>query len=124
MHASSVRWRTHKAFFSKRVTAQIEVPQARTVQPGRRRCPWRRMAPKHRKNLMIRFESIRPWLAALLAGALCACGGGGGGRDPVLGFEGAPNPVPPAETAVAPINNATGVPIHSTSSTAAFNEPM
>jgi hypothetical protein len=38
---------------------------------------------------MIRLTSVRPWLAALLVGvALAACGGGGGGRDPILGFDG------------------------------------
>src|SRR3954469_17590452 len=71
---------------------------------------------------MNRFKSIRPWLAALLVGALVACGGGGGGRDPVLGFD-AP-PAPPTVTAVAPVNGATGVPVNNTIITAGFSEPM
>ena len=64
----------------------------------------------------------RPWLAAMLVAALAACGGGGGGRDPVLGFDSVP--VPPTVTAVAPLNNATGVPVNSTLITAAFSEAM
>ncbi|MEJ6023478.1 Ig-like domain-containing protein [Ramlibacter sp. PS4R-6] len=73
---------------------------------------------------MNRLKSIRPWLTALLVGALVACGGGG--RDKVLGFDGpaAPPPVPPTVTAVAPVNNATGVPTNNTIITAAFSEPM
>jgi hypothetical protein len=71
--------------------------------------------------MMIRLQSIRPWLAALLVGALAACGGGGG-RDPVLGFD-AP-PAPPTVTAVAPVPNATGVAINNTVITAGFSEPM
>src|SRR4051812_45805806 len=66
--------------------------------------------------------NMRPWLAAFLAGALTACGGGGGGRDPVLGFDSVA--APPTVTAVAPLNNATGVPINSTVITAAFSEAM
>jgi hypothetical protein len=71
---------------------------------------------------MNRYKSIRPWLAAVLVGALAACGGGGGGRDPILGFD-AP-PAPPTVTAVAPVNNATGVAINNTIITAGFSEPM
>jgi hypothetical protein len=72
--------------------------------------------------MMNRFKSIRPWLAALLVGALAACGGGGGGRDPVLGFD--VPPAPPTVTAVAPVANATGVAVNNTVITAAFSEPM
>src|SRR4051812_19508368 len=72
--------------------------------------------------MMNRFKSIRPWLAALLVGALAACGGGSGGRDPVLGFD-AP-PAPPTVTAVAPVANATGVAVNNPVITAAFSEPM
>jgi hypothetical protein len=71
--------------------------------------------------MMIRLQSIRPWLAALLVGALAACGGGGG-RDPVLGFDA--RPAPPTVTAVAPVPNATGVAINNTVITAGFSEPM
>jgi hypothetical protein len=72
--------------------------------------------------MMNRLQSIRPWLAALLVGALAACGGGGGGRDPILGFD-AP-PAPPTVTAVAPVPNATGVAVNNTVITAGFSEPM
>jgi hypothetical protein len=70
--------------------------------------------------------SIRPWLAAILVGAIAACGGGGGGRDPILGFPGTPGgpPAPPTVTAVAPVNNATGVATNNTLITAAFSEAM
>ncbi len=83
---------------------------------------------------MNKLQSIRPWLAAILVGALVACGGGGGGRDPILGFDGTPvTPVipvvpgvsaPPTVTAVAPAVNATGVAINNTVITAAFSEPV
>ena len=72
---------------------------------------------------MNRLQSIRPWLAAILVGALCACGGGGS-RDPILGFGGTPAPVPPTVTAVAPANGTTGVAINNTLITAAFSEAM
>jgi hypothetical protein len=78
---------------------------------------------------MNRFQSIRPWLAALLLGALAACGGGGG-RDEVLGFDSTPaappivTAAPPTVTAVAPVNNASGVAVNNTVITAAFSEPM
>lgn len=72
---------------------------------------------------MNRLQSIRPWLAAILVGALCACGGGGG-RDPILGFVGTPAPTPPTVTAVAPPNGTTGVAINNTVITAAFSEAM
>ncbi|MBG9389290.1 ice-binding family protein [Caenimonas aquaedulcis] len=84
---------------------------------------------------MNRLQSIRPWLAAIVVGALVACGGGG--RDPILGFDGTsvpPTPVvpvvppgtpaPPTVTAVAPVNNATGVATNNTVITAAFSEAM
>jgi hypothetical protein len=71
---------------------------------------------------MNRLKSIRPWLAALLVGTLVACGGGGGGRDPILGFD-AP-PAPPTVTAVAPFANATGVPVNNTIISAGFSEAM
>jgi hypothetical protein len=71
---------------------------------------------------MNRLQSIRPWLAAILVGALAACGGGSGGRDPILGFAG--TPPSPSVTAVAPANNATGVAINTSVITAAFSEPI
>jgi hypothetical protein len=67
------------------------------------------------------LSSIRPWLAAFLVGTLVACGGGAG-KDEILGFD---TPIsPPTVTAVAPANNATGVPINNTLITAAFSEPV
>jgi hypothetical protein len=72
---------------------------------------------------MNRLQSVRPWLAALLVGALAACGGGGAGRDPILGFDGPP-PAPPTVIAVAPANNATGIPTNTAFITTAFSEPM
>ena len=55
------------------------------------------------------------WLSAFLFAALAAgCGGGGDqGRDPVLGTGGIAVPAPMV-TAVAPVNNATGVPFNTT----------
>ncbi len=75
---------------------------------------------------MNRLQSIRPWLAAILVGALAACGGGGsGGRDPILGFDGTPvGSAPPTVTAVAPANNTTGVATNNTAITASFSEPI
>ncbi|MBC7603602.1 MAG: DUF3494 domain-containing protein [Ramlibacter sp.] len=81
---------------------------------------------------MKQLHTFRPWLAALLIGALAACGGGG--RDPILGFTGTPLPVitpappvpvaPPTVTAVSPPNGATGVAINNTLVTASFSEPV
>lgn len=74
---------------------------------------------------MKRLQSIRPWLAAILVGVLAACGGGGGGRDPVLGFDGTgAGPGAPTVTAVAPANNATGVATNNALITANFSEAM
>ena len=67
-------------------------------------------------------SSIRPWLTAILAGALVAACGGGGGKDEILGFDAAV--LPPTVTAVAPANGATGVASNNTLITAAFSEPM
>ncbi|MBI3525760.1 MAG: DUF3494 domain-containing protein [Betaproteobacteria bacterium] len=77
---------------------------------------------------MNRLNVTKPllWFAALLLTAAAAgCGGGDGGRDPILGAGGiAAAPLPPTVTAVAPVNNAAGVPINNTIITAAFSEPM
>ncbi len=75
---------------------------------------------KHKTSVYSRFL---PWFMALLLGALMAGCGGGGGRDPILGTGGVAA-LPPTVTAVAPVNNATGVPINDTIITAAFSEPM
>ncbi|KJS70436.1 MAG: hypothetical protein JM57_08575 [Comamonadaceae bacterium BICA1-1] len=72
------------------------------------------------------LHGIRPWLAAILLGALVA-GCGGGGRGEILGVDvppPAPLPAPPTVTAVAPVNGATGVPINNTQISADFSERM
>lgn len=58
----------------------------------------------------------------LLAVAISGCGDSG--RDPILGTGGELAGLPPAVTAVAPLNGATGVAINNTIITAAFSEPM
>lgn len=61
--------------------------------------------------------------AIVLSVLVTGCGGGSsGGRDPILGGGGAVA-LAPTVTAVAPSNNASGVPIN-TSLVAAFSEPM
>ncbi|MDO8276446.1 MAG: Ig-like domain-containing protein, partial [Serpentinimonas sp.] len=70
------------------------------------------------------LHGVRPWLAAILLGALVA-GCGGGGRDEILGFDATPPaPPPPTVTAVAPPNGATGVPLNITQISADFSERM
>lgn len=60
--------------------------------------------------------------AALLTTLLISgCGGGGEGRDPILGT-GADAVMPPTVTATAPANNATGIPINLRIVTADFSE--
>jgi hypothetical protein len=68
------------------------------------------------------FSIRSAWVSTLLLGLLLA--GCGGDRDPILGA-GVASVLPPAPTvtAVAPVNNATGVPLNS-AVTAAFSEPM
>jgi hypothetical protein len=61
-------------------------------------------------------------MAALLGTMVAACGGGGQGRDPILGAEGIAV-LSPTVTAVAPAQSATGVPTN-TSITAAFSTAM
>lgn len=68
------------------------------------------------------YSSVRPWLAAVLLGALAA-GCGGGGRDPILGI-GATALPPPTVTAVTPLNNATAVAFNNTVINATFSEPV
>ena len=51
------------------------------------------------------FHNFKPWLTALLVGTLAACGGGG--RDPVLGFNGVA--APPTIAALVPAAGATNV---------------
>lgn len=59
-------------------------------------------------------------VAWLLAVSAAGCGGG----DPILGGSGGAGVLAPTVTAVAPVNNATGVPINSAIITAEFSEPI
>jgi hypothetical protein len=63
------------------------------------------------------------WFVALLFGALTASCGGGGGTQ-ILGTGGVGKAVAPTVTAVAPLANATGVPIGTKIITAAFSKQM
>ncbi|HVR82652.1 MAG TPA: Ig-like domain-containing protein [Luteimonas sp.] len=70
-----------------------------------------------------RYSRGLTWSMALLLSALVAGCGGGGGRDPILGGPGSAA-LRPTVTAVAPVNDATGVPVNNTIITAAFSEPV
>ena len=76
---------------------------------------------------MNKFEGhsrFLPWLMALLLSALAAgCGGGDGGRDPILGADVVAE-LAPTVTAVTPLPNATGVPVNTNIITAAFSKAM
>jgi hypothetical protein len=70
------------------------------------------------------YSSLLAWPMAVLLSALAVgCGGGGDGRDPVLGIGGIAV-LRPTVTAAAPVNNTFGVPVNNTIITAAFSEPM
>ncbi len=76
-------------------------------------------------NTFERYSRYLTWFLVLALGTLlAACGGGGGGqgRAPIRGA--GKGPAPPTVTAVAPVNNATGVTINNTIITAAFSEPV
>lgn len=60
-------------------------------------------------------------LTALVAG--CGGGSGGGGQNPILGT-GANSVLAPTVTAVAPVPNATNVPVNNTIINALFSEPV
>ena len=65
------------------------------------------------------------WLAPCLTLTLVvACGGSGGGRDPILGDTAGVATLPPAVTAVSPANSATSVSVNSKLLTVAFNKPV
>ena len=65
------------------------------------------------------------WFTALLLSALVAgCGGGGEGRDPILGTGGVAPLVPPTVSVVAPLNGTIGVPINNTVVTATFSKDI
>ncbi|MFI4940334.1 MAG: Ig-like domain-containing protein, partial [Burkholderiales bacterium] len=87
-------------------------------------------------NNLNRYSRVLPWFMALLLSLLAAgCGGGSEGQTPILGVTSTtvlpavppvtpPVVLAPTVTAVAPINNAAGVPINNSIITAAFSEPM
>jgi hypothetical protein len=69
------------------------------------------------------YSRVLPLGAALLLATLAA--GCAGNRDPILGLGGdTVLLIAPTVTAVAPVNNASGVPTNNTLITAAFSEPM
>ncbi len=78
------------------------------------------------------FRGFLPPLAALLLSTvLAACGGGDGGRDPVLGGPGLGAtpvvpvvPVAPTVTTVSPLNGASAVAINTKLLTASFSQSM
>lgn len=75
-------------------------------------------------NKISSYPRLIALTAALALIAFAAgCNGGDGSRAPILGGGGLVS-LAPTVTAVAPINNATGVPINNTIITAAFSEPM
>lgn len=81
-------------------------------------------------NLLKSQSSYRPWLPAVLLSALAVgCGGGDGGRDPILGSGATvvttlPAVAAPTVTAVVPAQDSTGVALNNTLITTAFSEPV
>ena len=73
-------------------------------------------------NKFERYSKHLLWSIPVLLTALVA-GCGSGSQDPILGT-GANAVLAPTVTAVAPVNNATGVPVNNTIINAAFSEPM
>ena len=74
-------------------------------------------------NLNIAYKK-RLWATALFVAAVASgCGGGGQGRDPILGTS-ANAVLPPTVTAVAPVNGATSVPLNLRAVSANFSEPI
>ncbi len=75
-----------------------------------------------------RYTSAMPWFTALVLSTLVVgCGGGGGGRDPILGagdIGALVAPVAPAVTTVTPVNKATAIAINTKMVTAAFTKAM
>ena len=61
-------------------------------------------------NQFARYSKRLLWCIPLLLTAwLVGCGGGSGGREPILGSGGATNAIPPTVTSTDPANTATGV---------------
>ena len=76
------------------------------------------------KTIKYHVPTLR-WLApCLLLTLVVACGGSGGGRDPILGSTVGIATLPPAVTAVSPANGATSVSVNTKMVTVAFNKPM
>lgn len=72
-----------------------------------------------------RYSSAMPWFTALVLSTLVVgCGGGGGGRDPILGAGNIGALVAPAVTTFTPNRNATGVAVNTKMVTAAFTKAM
>ena len=70
------------------------------------------------------YSSLRPWLTVLLTSAMVVgCGGGGGGRDPILGSDGGAELAVPKVTLTVPSDGATNIAID-TQVTATFNKDM
>ena len=64
-------------------------------------------------------------VALSLSFLMTGCGGGSEGQSKILGVGNVVAPLPPpAVSAVAPVNNATGVPVNNTIITAEFSEPI
>lgn len=68
-------------------------------------------------------KPLRLFMALMLAATLASCGGGDGGKDPILGGSGV-TASGPTVTAVAPLTGATNVPVNTKIFTAAFSRPM
>lgn len=68
-------------------------------------------------------KPLRLFMALMLAATLASCGGGDGGKDPILGGSGV-TATGPTVTATAPTPNATAVPVNTKVVTAAFSRPM
>lgn len=70
------------------------------------------------------YSSFRPWLTVLLLSAMAVgCGGGSGGRDPILGSDGGAVLIAPRVIQTVPTAGATGVAIDTTVS-ARFDKEM
>jgi hypothetical protein len=81
------------------------------------------MKMRHFDHDRSRALGLTPWLTPLLAGALAL--GCSSNRAPILGLPSSTSVIAaPTVTAVAPVPNATGVPINNAVITAAFSEPM
>ena len=70
------------------------------------------------------YSTFRPWFTVLLLSAMAVgCGGGSGGRDPILGSDGGAALIAPKVIQIVPTAGATGVAIDTTVS-ATFDKEM